>query len=161
MDFLTIIPLAMEYFNQIKNRRRSSQILKAPNPVLTEEEEAYLRQITAQAETTHPKDATVTTVNQDEVQPTETVESPQKPPSTEGPQDVPLPVSPGEEFGKQLGQAGRKASMKSEEVEKAPESAKASDTPAPAKKKRWSAMFWKKSSDTKKVRARANSNTIV
>lgn len=145
--------MAMQYLNQIKNRRRSSQILKAPNPVLTEEEEAYLRQVTSQAEDSQLKNG-MTPRDKDGAQ--AVVGSPEiseKPLSAGEAGTIPLPASPGEELGKQLGEAGRKASMKSEDTEKAIETAKSPAAVAPAKKKRWSTMFWKKNGDTKKVRS--------
>lgn len=138
--------MAMQYLNQIKNRRRSSQILKAPNPVLTEEEEAYLWQVTSQAEGSQIKDGMVP-IDKDESR-----TAAEKPSSAGEAQNIPLPVSPGEELGKQLGEAGRKESMRSEDAEKAIETTKSPAAAAPPKKKRWSTMFWKKNGDTKKVR---------
>ncbi|KAJ6106098.1 hypothetical protein N7512_009615 [Penicillium capsulatum] len=141
--------MAIEYLNQIKNRRRSSQILKAPNPVLTDEEEAYLRQVTSQAEgaqLTGGVDSGDRDVSQAAVESPDS--SPKTVPAGEA-QDIPLPASPAEQFGKQLGEAGRKASIKLDETERTTEAAKPEPV-APAKKKRWSAMFWKKNGDTKK-----------
>ncbi|KAJ5722465.1 hypothetical protein N7488_000500 [Penicillium malachiteum] len=137
----------MEYINQIKNRRRSSQIMQAPKPVLSEEDEAFLRQVTAQSE--NGPNAV------GEAAAPATDPSPNAPGSSVSPDDVqvPLPASPGEEFGKALGEQGRRASHKDEDFTpaKAAEPVKSQDKSGPEKKKkRWSAMFWKKSADAKK-----------
>lgn len=137
----------MDYINQMKNRRRSSQILQAPKPVLTEEEEAYLRQVTA------PENGSSTAVKTPspgcEVPP----ESSQQPVLNEGAEEIPLPASPAEEFGKKLGEQGRRASQLSgSSANKESESLKPQELGAPEKKKkRWSTMFWKKNGDAKKV----------
>lgn len=145
----------MEYFNQIKSRRRSSQISKSSNPVLTAEDEAYLRQLTAQPqnvpESSEQKDAPT--------QATEHLaESSQQPAvneSSQEAQNVPLPTSPVEEFGKELGEEERKAQENPEGIEKTEsETPKTETAVAPEKKKkRWSAMFWKKHTDSEKVHA--------
>lgn len=137
----------MEFINQMKNRRRSSQVLQAPKPVLTEEEEAYLRQVTA------PENVASTAAKipspGSEVPP----ESSQQPVLNEGAEQIPLPTSPAEEFGKELGEQGRRASQISGgSANKESESVKPQDSGAPEKKKkRWSTMFWKKNGDSKKV----------
>ncbi|KAJ5735361.1 uncharacterized protein N7483_000486 [Penicillium malachiteum] len=138
----------MEYINQIKNRHRSSQIMQAPKPVLSEEDEAFLRQLTAQSEN-GPKSV-------GEASASATDPSPGAPESSVSPDavHVPLPASPGEEFGKALGEQGRRASHKSEDFTPAKEvePVKSQDKSGPEKKKkRWSAMFWKKSADAKKA----------
>ncbi|KAJ5792749.1 uncharacterized protein N7503_008727 [Penicillium pulvis] len=136
----------MEYINQMKNRRRSSQVLQAPKPVLTEEEEAYLRQVTA------PENGSSTVAkipsSGSEVPP----ESSHQPVLYEGAEQIPLPSSPTEEFGKELGEQGRRASqMSGGSASKESESAKPQDVgPPEKKKKRWSTMFWKKNGDPKK-----------
>lgn len=132
----------------MKNRRRSSQVLQAPKPVLTEEEEAYLRQVTA------PENGSSTAAKLpspgSEVPP----ESSHQPVLYEGAEQIPLPSSPAEEFGKELGEQGRRASQKSGgSASKESESVKPQDSgPPEKKKKRWSTMFWKKNGDSKKVR---------
>ncbi|KAJ5645019.1 hypothetical protein N7507_011030 [Penicillium longicatenatum] len=136
----------MEYINQMKNRRRSSQVLQAPKPVLTEEEEAYLRQVTS------PESGSSTVAK---------ASSPGSgvPPGSseyrvlnEGAETIPLPASPAEEFGKELGEQGRRTSqLSSGSANKESELVKPQDSGAPEKKmKRWSTMFWKKNADSKK-----------
>ncbi|KAJ6021750.1 hypothetical protein N7540_007254 [Penicillium herquei] len=136
----------MEYINQIKHRRRSSHIMQAPNPVLSEEDEAYLRKLTAQSEN-GPNSV-------GEASAFATDPSPGAPESSVSPEavHVPLPASPGEEFGRALGEQGRRASYKPEESPpKEVEPVKSLDkSGSEKKKKRWSAMFWKKSADAKK-----------
>ncbi|KAJ6096268.1 hypothetical protein N7486_007014 [Penicillium sp. IBT 16267x] len=136
----------MEYLNQMKNRRRSSQVLQAPKPVLTEEEEAYLRQVTLSenGSSTVPE----IPLPGSEVPPG----SSQQPMLNEGAEQIPLPASPAEEFGKELGEQGRRASqMSGGPAKKESESEKTQDSGAPEKrKKRWSTMFWKKNGDSKK-----------
>lgn len=136
----------MEYFNQIKNRRRSSQILKSPNPVLTDEDEAFLQRVTSQPE------QAISPGQDDSQAPRALDESPQQPIQSEDAQEIPLPTSP-EEFGKELGEEGRKARESGELTEAKAEPAKSEqDKAAEKKKKRWIAMFWKKNEDNGKVR---------
>ncbi|KAJ5924620.1 hypothetical protein N7466_008807 [Penicillium verhagenii] len=145
----------MEYLNQMKNRRRSSQVLQAPKPVLTEEEEAFLREVTSSEN--GASSVAKTPLPGAEVPPESS------PPFVlnEGADQVPLPTSPAEEFGKELGEQGRRASQLSgSPVTKEPTNLKTDDeaipvdSAAPAvsdkKKKRWSTMFWKKNGDSKK-----------
>lgn len=137
----------MQYFNQLKHRRRSSQIMKPPNPVLTAEDEAFLQQVTSQPEKA-PSSPEIT----DPQSPGHSAESSQQPARTDAPQDIPLPSSPVEAFGKELGDQERKAHEKTETAETTPESAKQDQsTASEKKKKRWSAMFWLKNTDTEKV----------
>lgn len=136
----------MQYFNHIKNRRRSSQILNPPKPVLTPEDEAFLQQVTSDPEH-RPGSAA-----QNETQTLEGLgESSHKPVVDDGALDVPLPSSPVEEFGKELGEEERKAREQPEHIRTKSEPAKSEDTPAREKKKRWSTMLWKKATDAKKV----------
>lgn len=138
--------MAMQYFNQIKNRRRSSQIVSPPKPVLTDEDEAFLQKVTSDPEHV-PKSAA-----QNETQVSEGLpESSQMPAVDEGALDVPLPGSPVEEFGQELGEEERKTREQPEDTRTKTEPAKPQDTSVPGKKKRWSTMFWKKPNDTKKV----------
>lgn len=136
----------MHYFNQIKNRRRSSQIPNPPKPVLTAEDEAFLQQVTSDPEH-RPGSAAP-----NETQKLEGLaDSSQKHVVDDGALDVPLPSSPVEEFGKELGEEERKAREQPEDTRTKSEPAKPEDTPMPEKKKRWSGMFWKKAADAKKV----------
>ncbi|KAJ5692877.1 hypothetical protein N7462_002300 [Penicillium macrosclerotiorum] len=137
--------MAMQYFNQIKNRRRSSQILKPPNPVLTAEDEAFLQQVTSQPEQRPPSDSQASLQNQGAL-----AGSSQRPILEDGPQNVPLPASPAEEFGKKLGEEERKTRDQAENVRTQSEPTQPQDAPGPEKKKRWSGMFWKKGPDLKK-----------
>jgi L-lactate utilization protein LutC len=144
----------MEYFNQIKNRRRSSQIMTPSNPVLNAEEEAYLQQLTAQSE--NAPEASVQ--NEIPTEATKTNELSQQSALNETSleaQSVPLPTSPLEELGKELGEEERKAHEKSENIEKTEsQPTKTESTAIPEKKKkRWSTMFWRKNTDSEKVRA--------
>lgn len=141
----------MEYFNQFKNRRRSSQILQSPapahDPVLTADDEAFLQRVTSQPENAPNSAGEASTA---------AVEAPQgshqQSPVKEHAQDIP-PSSPVEQFGKELGEQERRASQKSESSPtKEPERPKSQEAAAPEKKKkRWSAVFWKKNGDSKKV----------
>ncbi|KAJ5760505.1 hypothetical protein N7520_007661 [Penicillium odoratum] len=134
----------MEYLNQMKNRRRSSQILQAPNPVLTDEEEAFLRQVTSE---TGSSSAAKMSSPVSEALPG----SSQQPVLNEDAEHIPLPSSPVEEFGKELGEQGRRASQISGgSTTKELESAKPESTAPEKKKRRWSTMFWKKDGDSKK-----------
>lgn len=135
--------MAMQYFNQIKNRRRSSQTVTPPKPVLTPEDEAFLQKVTSVPE--HRP----STAGQNESEgPTE---SSQKADVEDVALDIPLPASPVEEFGKELGEEDRKAREQPENIRTKSEPTKPQDAAVPEKKKRWSTMFWKKPTDTKKV----------
>ncbi|GLI72884.1 hypothetical protein PoHVEF18_001068 [Penicillium ochrochloron] len=137
--------MAMQYFNQIKHRRRSSLIPNPPKPVLTAEDEAFLQKVTSDPE--HRPDSAV----QNETQKLGGLpDSSQKPVVDDGALDVPLPSSPVEEFGKELGEEERKAREQPEDNRTKSEPAKPEDTAVPEKKKRWSSMFWKKAADAKK-----------
>lgn len=141
--------MVMQYLNQIKNRRRSSQILSPPKPVLTDEDEAFLRKVTSDPE------HALKSAGQNETQGLEGLpEGPkgsQAPAVDESALDIPLPTSPVEEFGKELGEEGRKTREQPGDTRPKSEPTKAQDDSVLEKKKRWSGMFWKKSSDTKKV----------
>lgn len=137
----------MQYFNQIKNRRRSSQIVKPPNPVLTDEDEAFLQRVTSE-----PEQGPISPSQGDAQASKSAEEGSQQPALNEGAQNIPLPASP-EEFGKELGEEERKAREKAELTEAKSELANPDqDKAAEKKKKRWSVMFWKKNADTGKVR---------
>jgi hypothetical protein len=120
--------------------------MNLPKPVLTAEDEAFLQQVTSDPE--HRPDSAA----HNETQALEgSAESSQKPVVDDGALDIPLPSSPVEEFGKELGEEERKAREQPGENRSKSEPAKPEDTPAPEKKKRWSTMFWKKGADAKKV----------
>ena len=146
----------MDYFNQMKNRRRSSQILQAPKPILTEEEEAFLRQVTDQSNSQSPAAGEApaeASVDNTGIPATKTEASTSFNSNGQA-QDIPLPASPGEEFGKTLGEQGRRESQMSglTTPAKGLEPVKSQSTAGPdKKKKRWSTMFWKKGADSKKV----------
>lgn len=136
--------MAMQYFSQIKHRRRSSQIMKPPNPVLTDEDEAFLQRVTSQP------DQEPISPRQADVQATRSPDEDSQHRLNEEAQDIPLPASP-EEFGKELGEEVRKARA-AELTETKPEPPRPEQgTAAKKKKNRWSAMFWKKNTDTGKV----------
>jgi hypothetical protein len=127
--------MANEFINQIKNRRRSSQIVKAPNPVLTAEDEAFLQQVTAEPE------ASRGVVDG---------ETPQPLAVDEEAANIPLPVSPADEFGKQLGEEAREKS-KDEAPKHEPASQPTAKASEKKKKNRFSAFFTRKNSVSKKV----------
>ncbi|CAG8940273.1 unnamed protein product [Penicillium salamii] len=136
--------MAMQYLNQIKNLRRSSQMISSPKPVLTPEEEAYFRQVTSQPDSV--KDSVDAPR---EIQAETPSEEPQQPaPSTQA-EDIPLPTSPVEEFGKELGEEGRQERKESQPTLTRSETPKSEVSKASPKKKRWSPMFWKKNTDKK------------
>jgi hypothetical protein len=120
--------------------------LQAPNPVLSAEDEAFLQQVTSQ-QGEAPVSAGPDKIDAKPAEPL--AESPVKTVPSHDAQDVPLPASPAEEFGKELGEEARENPDIVETKSEPPklETAKASDK----KKKRWSAMFWKKDPDSKKV----------
>ena len=137
--------MAMDYF---KNRRRSSQIIQTPNPVLSSEDEAFLQHIVSQQEHT-PRSAGPVVSN--DGKPTEPVaEIPAQPELGETAQDVPLPASPAEEFSKELGEEARETTDTPDTQSEPPKQEESN--PTDKKKKRWTAMFWKKDSGSKKVR---------
>lgn len=133
--------MVMQYFNQMKDRRRS-QAVQQPKPVLTEDDEAFLRKVISQ-----PDQNGEAPENKEHAQDSGV---PQQSPTVES-KDIPLPASPAEEFGKQLGEQGRRASQL-QSPEQSPEPVKPQPTAAPEKKKkRWSTMLWGRT-DSKKVR---------
>ncbi|KAJ5749231.1 uncharacterized protein N7511_010927 [Penicillium nucicola] len=129
----------MDYFNQLKNRRRSSQINSTPKPVLSPEDEAYLRSLTAEEFVPIPTDPKERTP----------AEASQQAETGEFAINVPLPTSPAEEFGKELGEEDRRERKGSEPTLTRSETPQSESKKAPQKKKRWSAMFWKKNTDGK------------
>jgi hypothetical protein len=144
----------MQYLNQIKNRRRSSQMISSPKPVLTPEDEAYFREVTA-----HPESIPLPADNADEILAEIPAGGSQQPTTSasEQAENIPLPTSPAEEFGKELGEESRQERKGSEPTLSRSETPKSETSKAPQKKKRWSAMFWKKNTD--KVRQDFNVDT--
>lgn len=133
----------MQYLNQIKNLRRSSQMINAPpKPVLTPEDEAYLREVTAQSEP-----APIPT-DQNEQAPTESpVGMALQPAISEQAENIPLPTSPVEDLAKELGEKGRQEWRSSQPTLTRSETPNSEVSKPPQKKKRWSAMFWKKNTE--------------
>jgi hypothetical protein len=134
--------MAMQYLNQIKNRRRSSQMVSAPKPVLTPEDEAYFREVTA-----HPEYIPLPADETDQVPAESPAREYQPPVISEQAENIPLPTSPAEEFGKELGEESRQERKGSEPTLSKSETSKSETSKAPQKKKRWSTMFWKKNTD--------------
>jgi hypothetical protein len=144
LSILNLAIMAMQYLNQIKNLRRSSQI-SAPKPVLTPEDEAYLREVTGQSES-----APIPT-DQNEQTPTESpTRTSLQPAMSVQAENIPLPTSPVEDLAKELGEEGRQERKSSQPTLTRSETPKSEVSKPPQKKKRWSAMFWKK--NTEKVR---------
>ncbi|CAG7944099.1 unnamed protein product [Penicillium nalgiovense] len=144
--------MAMQYLNQIKNLRRSSQMINAPpKPVLTPEDEAYLREVTAQSEP-----APIPT-DQNEQAPTESpVGMALQPAISEQAENIPLPTSPVEDLAKELGEKGRQEWRSSQPTLTRSETPNSEVSKPPQKKKRWSAMFWKKNTEKDKDAHDAN-----
>jgi hypothetical protein len=122
-------------------------MISSPKPVLTPEDEAYLQKVTANPETVPlPADET------DQIQTESPAGQPQHAVASEQAENVPLPTSPAEEFGKELGEEGREERKSSQPTLARSETPKSDTTKtAPPKKKKWTPMFWKKNTD-KKVR---------
>ncbi|KAJ5492919.1 hypothetical protein N7539_001665 [Penicillium diatomitis] len=147
--------MAMQYFNQIKDRRRPSQISSSHNPVLTPEDEAFLTKVTSDPET-QPEP-----VPQNESRPLE------GPAGDSGalvadnkPHEATSAAAPAEELGKQLGEAERLKEEQKIGVKKDTEPVKSNVAPTADKKKnRWSSMLWKKSAASKKPSSTANDAT--
>lgn len=118
------------------------------DPVLTADDEAFLQRVTSQPEQGpsspgHTDGSTTAPAGGDSQQPT----------LNENAQDIPLPASPVEQFGKELGDEERKARKRSETAEILSEPAKQEpNMTSEKKKKRWSSMFWKKTGDIETVR---------
>lgn len=119
--------------------------MRTPNPVLTSEDEAFLQQVTSQQEN---KPALMGTSDENASEQAE-IQAHTK--AAEISHDAPPPASPAEEFGKEMGEEAREnpdiSKTKSEPPK--PQDTKTSDK----KKKRWTAMFWKKGSDSKKEKS--------
>ncbi|KAL4794627.1 hypothetical protein BDV19DRAFT_364515 [Aspergillus venezuelensis] len=158
--------------NTIQQQTSSKPRRRSNDPVLTAEDEAFLRNVTAEnPSAAAPAPAPIAT--QDVVSPSGSTlaaappavgDQAQEQPLSPSPADVPIPMSPAEEFGKELGEqelerkkslAGLAAADTQNEQPATgagagtaeESSAKAGRSTSPEKKKRWS-IFWKK--DAKK-----------
>ncbi|KAJ5135217.1 uncharacterized protein N7515_004495 [Penicillium bovifimosum] len=128
----------------MKNRRRSSQMISAPKPVLTPEDEAYLREVTA-----NPESVPGSTEHNEQSSAGSPAGAPLQPAISQQAENIPLPNSPAEEFGKELGEEGRQERKNSQPTPSDSEALQLEASKAPQKKKRWSAMFWKKNTEKK------------
>ncbi|KAJ5227877.1 hypothetical protein N7489_008585 [Penicillium chrysogenum] len=137
--------MAMQYLNQIKNLRRSSQMTTAPKPVLTPEDEAYLREVTGQSES-----APIPTDQNDQTPTESPAGTSLQPAMSVQAENIPLPTSPVEDLAKELGKEGRQERKSSQPILTRSETPKSEDSKPPQKKKRWSAMFWKKNTEKDK-----------
>ncbi|PWY92064.1 hypothetical protein BO70DRAFT_357215 [Aspergillus heteromorphus CBS 117.55] len=127
----------MQQFTQLKHWRRPSQ-RQSHDPVLTAEDEAFLQEIMADP------------ANQESaVSPTEADHqlSPVSPMPMEPLDTVQSPVSPVEEFGRELGEEERKARERTERPQSVSQGSKAE---APSQKKRSWSWFRRKSTVDKK-----------
>lgn len=137
--------MAMQYFNQLRAKRRFSWG-KGPDPVLSEEDEAFLRRVTTQGDVVPLSDSVVKQEanNQPEGKDAQIA-------LMDGAQNIPLPPSPVEETSRELVEDG---GIKNEgESTKSP-GKEASELAEKAKKnKRWSWMRTSKVlKDSNKVR---------
>ncbi|CAI7634497.1 unnamed protein product [Penicillium viridicatum] len=140
--------MAMQYLNQIKNLRRSSQMTSAPKPVLTPEDEAYLREVTAQ-----PESVPIATEQNEQESP---AGAPLQPAISVQAENIPLPTSPGEELAQELGEEGRQERKSSQATLTRSDTPKSGASKSQQKKKRWSSMFWKKNTEKDKEALDAN-----
>ncbi|KAJ9220963.1 hypothetical protein DTO027B5_7054 [Paecilomyces variotii] len=88
--------MAMQYFNQLRAKTRSSRA-KQPDPVLTEEDEAFLQRVTSQTDAAPLPDdvAKQDSSNQPMGKDAQIA-------LMDGAQNIPLPLSPAEEVGREL-----------------------------------------------------------
>lgn len=126
----------MQEYANTESQRPSSRP-KSQDPVLTPEDEAFLRNIMAEQPAQTPDDGPLSPV------------SPLEPGSTE----LQSPVSPVEEFGRELGEQERKAHEAKEQTQDQPAKVESSSQPA----KKWRPWDWirKKSSHEKKDKLEA------
>ncbi|KAJ5561460.1 hypothetical protein N7461_000221 [Penicillium sp. DV-2018c] len=136
--------MALQYLNQMKNRRRSSQMISTPKPVLTPEDEAYLREVTA-----HPESVPGSTEQNQQSPEGSNIEASLEPAISQQAENIPLPTSPAEEFGKELGEESRQERKNSQPNLSDRETSHSESSKPPQKKKRWSAMFWRKNTEKK------------
>ncbi|KAJ5815953.1 hypothetical protein N7447_008186 [Penicillium robsamsonii] len=123
----------------------------APKPILTLEDEAYLREVTTKRESAEQNEQNQTGG------PTEVS---LQPAISEQPENIPLPTSPGEELGKELGEEGRQERRSSQPTLSRSETPGSEASKPSQKKKRWSAMFWKKNAEKGKDANDANKPEI-
>ncbi|PWY66563.1 hypothetical protein BO83DRAFT_319793 [Aspergillus eucalypticola CBS 122712] len=127
----------MQQFTQWKNWRRPSQ--RQPHePVLTTEDEAFLREITSNPAKQGPISPTVEN---------DTPLSPVSPVPTDTFDTTQSPVSPAEEFGKELGEEERKIREKTERSQSVSQGSKAESSTQ--KKRPWSWIRRKSTVDKK------------
>ncbi|BCR93720.1 uncharacterized protein AKAW2_10766S [Aspergillus luchuensis] len=127
----------MQQFTQWKNWRRPSQ--RQPHePVLTTEDEAFLREITSDPAKQGPISPTIEN---------DTPLSPVSPVPTDTFDATQSPVSPAEEFGKELGEEERKTREKTERSQSVSQGSKAESSTQ--KKRPWSWIRRKSTVDKK------------
>ncbi|PYH74517.1 uncharacterized protein BO88DRAFT_400189 [Aspergillus vadensis CBS 113365] len=127
----------MQQFTQWKNWRRPSQ--RQPHePVLTTEDEAFLREITSDPAKQGPISPTIEN---------DTPLSPVSPVPTDTFDTTQSPVSPAEEFGKELGEEERKTREKTERSHSVSQGSKAESSTQ--KKRPWSWIRRKSTVDKK------------
>ncbi|PYH32911.1 uncharacterized protein BO87DRAFT_377973 [Aspergillus neoniger CBS 115656] len=127
----------MQQFTQWKNWRRPSQ--RQPHePVLTTEDEAFLREITSDPAKQGPISPTIGN---------DTPLSPVSPVPTDTFDTTQSPVSPAEEFGKELGEEERKIREKTERSQSVSQGSKAESSTQ--KKRPWSWIRRKSTVDKK------------
>ncbi|KAF9893127.1 hypothetical protein FE257_012538 [Aspergillus nanangensis] len=128
----------MQQFNQLKSWTRSSQP-KSQDPVLTAEDEAFLRNIMSEPA---------------EQPPATSAEGPISPvsPLASGAPTILSPVSPVEEFGRELGEEERKAREREEQAPVPPAKPESSGKAPPQAEKKWKPWEWlrRKSTQDKK-----------
>lgn len=134
--------MGMQYLNQIKNLRRSSQMTSAPKPVLSPEDEAYLREVTAQ-----PESVPIATQQNEQIPAESPAGASLQPAISVQAENIPLPTSPGEDLAKELGEEGRQVRKNSQPTLTRSDTPKSEVAKPQQKKKRWSAMFWKKNTE--------------
>ncbi|KAI2792819.1 hypothetical protein POX_b02862 [Penicillium oxalicum] len=132
--------MAMQFFNQIKNRRRSSQMTSSHNPVLTPEDEAFLQKVTSD-----PEHRSGPAVEYESESQQALTEDPQAPVAGERALEGTVPASPQEELGRNLGEEDKLDQKRKNEIQKEAEPVKPEEAAVADKKvNRWSTMFWKK-----------------
>ena len=137
----------MQFFNQIKNRRRSSQMTSSHNPVLTPEDEAFLQKVTSD-----PEHRSGPAVEYESESQQALTEDPQAPVAGERALEGTVPASPQEELGRNLGEEDKLDQKRKNEIQKEAEPVKPEEAAVADKKvNRWSTMFWKKAPASDKV----------
>ncbi|KAJ9293011.1 hypothetical protein DTO271G3_8146 [Paecilomyces variotii] len=141
--------MAMQYFNQLRAKTRSSQV-KQPDPVLTEEDEAFLQRVTSQPDAAPLPDDVVKQESSNQP-----VGKDAQIALMDGAQNIPLPLSPAEEVGREL---AADENIKSEEEGVKSTEKEPSESAEKAKKNaRWSWMR-KLAKDSKQEKQTAAAN---